>query len=72
VPAFFDHFPPSSFDFAERSLERRPARIDHDIPARGDFFAMQTKRFTNPAFDAVADDGSTQRARDGEAEARSR
>jgi len=33
---------------------------------------MHTKRFANPSFDAVADDGSTQRPRDSEADPRSR
>lgn len=66
VPAFFDHLEQSAFDIGERSCRRRAAWIDHNVPLRADFGAVKPKRFTNPAFDPVADHRAANRARHGE------
>src|SRR5260370_1706900 len=68
--AFFDHLPQRALDLRERRGARRPARVNHDIPLRPDFGAVQAERLTEPAFDAVADHRSADRARHGETQTR--
>lgn len=61
--AFFDHLAECSLDLRERRLERRSAGIDHDIPLRSDFHAMQPERLPNAPLDPVANDRSADGAR---------
>lgn len=53
-------------------MERRAARIENDVPLRRDLIAMQAEGFAQTAFDAVADHGSAESARNGESNARAR
>jgi hypothetical protein len=61
--AFFDYLPERPLNLRKRSIERRPTGIDHDIPLRSDFRAVQPERFPNAALDPVADHGSADRSR---------
>src|SRR5262245_42511258 len=58
-PASLDHLPHREFDFGKWRVERRPARVDHDVPLRPEFGAVQAERFPDAAFNAVTDHGST-------------
>ena len=63
--AFFDHLPQRPLDIRKGGAQRRAPRIDHDVPLRADFRAVQPERFPNAPFDPVADHRSADRARDG-------
>ncbi len=63
--AFFDHLSQRPFEIRERRVERRPTGIDHDIPLRADFRAVQPERFPNPPLDSVADHRAADRPRNG-------
>ena len=54
--AFFDQPEKRPLDFGERSSERRPARVEDDIPLRSDLGAMPAERLPQPAFDAIPHD----------------
>ena len=47
---------------------RRAARMNHDVPSRGDLLSVQSKNFAEPAADAVAPDRAAQRLFDAPAE----
>jgi hypothetical protein len=60
-----------AFQVREGKVQGRPAGIDDNRPRRAQFREVQTHRFPEPAFDAVANDGAPQRARRSEADTRS-
>lgn len=71
-PAFVDHLLERPLDFGKRRVEGGAAGIDHDIPLRADFGAVEPEGFAEAALNAVADDGSANRAGHGETQARAR
>lgn len=66
VPAFLNHLTEPPLDFVESRRKRRPPRVDHDVPLRAEFGAMQAERFANAAFDTVADHCIPDSSRHGE------
>lgn len=67
--ALLDHFPDGPLDVAEGRPECSPARIEHDIPPRIEFGAVQAERLAQTPLDAVSVHASTDRARNCEAQA---
>src|ERR1700683_2028205 len=67
--AFFDHSSHLTLNLGELRLQRRAARIEHDVPLRRDFRSVQPEDFAETALDSVADHSFADRARNGEAQA---
>ncbi len=67
--AFVDHSPQSPFDFSERGVARRLARVKNNIPLRPEFGAMHSESFAQPSLDSIADDRTANRTRHGEPQA---
>lgn len=57
-------------DFRKRCIEGGAARIDHDVPLRSDFGAVEPESLAEAALNPVADDGSANGAGHGETQAR--
>ncbi len=69
-PAFVDHLLERPLDFGKRRVESGAAGIDHDIPLRADFGAVEAESLAETALNAVANHGSTNGAGYGETQAR--
>ena len=50
-------------DFRERSGERRPPRVDDNVPLRPNSDALAPERLAHPPLDAIAHHGASDRAR---------
>ena len=68
--AFFDQPLEGPLDFRERSGERRPARVDDNIPLRPHSGAMPPKRLAQPSLDPIAYHGAPNRAGNRESQPR--
>ncbi len=68
--AFFDHFPQRPLDIRKGRAQHGAPGIDHDIPLRPDFGAMEPERFPNAPLNPVADHRSADRARHGKPQSR--
>jgi hypothetical protein len=59
-------------DLAKRGFEGGTPRIEHDIPFGIELGTLQPESLAKTALDAVADNGSSDRTRNGEPKARTR
>lgn len=67
--AFFNYPAQSPLDRRKICIECRATRVEHDVPLRSKLGSVQSKRRTEPAFDAIANHRFADRARDGKPEA---
>lgn len=68
--AFFDQPAESPFDGGKTCIERRAPGVEHDIPLRSEFRAMQAKGRAKTPLDAIANHGSADSARDRKTQSR--
>ena len=64
--AFFNYLPQRPLDIRKGRAQSRPPGIDHDVPLRADFRAVQPERFPDATLDPIADHRSADRPRHGE------
>jgi hypothetical protein len=70
VPAFGDYLHERLLDFDERRDDRRAPWIDNDVPMRRELGAVHSKSLAETTLDAVSEDGSAERSRGCDAQAR--
>lgn len=66
--ASIDHLAQRANQVGERRLLSRAARVEHDVPLRSKPGAVETECLPKPALDAVSDDRSADRARNGKSQ----
>ena len=69
VPAFFDHLGERALEIGKRRVEGRFARVEDQVEVGRPLRAMQAERGAETPLDTVADHGSAEGARHGEAQA---
>jgi hypothetical protein len=67
--AFFYNATESLFDLSKARVQRRPPRIENNVPLRANIRAMEPERRAQAPLNSIADDCSPNRARDGEPQA---
>ena len=55
--AFVDHLAQRAFDLGKGRVESGAARVDHDIPLRPEFGAVETEGFAETALKAITHHG---------------
>lgn len=70
VPAFGDYLHERPLDFDEGRVDRRAPWIDNDVPMRRESGPVHSKSLAETTLDAVSDDGSAERSRGCDAQAR--
>ena len=68
--ASIDHLSQRAYQLGKGRPFRRAARVEHDVPLRGEARAMQPEGFPEPALDSITDHRSAHGTRKGEPQPR--